>query len=153
MRFKVAAILIIMFFAGTVVVPAGYLPCLCQTAKALNQNKPKTCCSGQSEQTSSCSGSERTAPSCCATQKRCDVSPIGKSIGCKCSTCPVANRVQMVAHSGSGQAEVFSGSPTSVAAIFDVVFPDAEEILTYLGEDAIHPIGITVLSRTCALLI
>ena len=145
---------VLMLFLWGTIAPAAYSPCCCKKAgKASKAGVVKSCCAQKMSTTPCCAASQKPAKSCCSTKSNTSCAPKSKAFSCGCPICPFSK--QMQAATGSGQTHV--ESVKRVQADIEVPIESSDyfhctsDYISDAGES--HLTGITILSRTCSLLI
>ena len=149
----IVSVVVMLFLWGSIA-PAAYSPCHCEKIlKAFKTQSKASCCSQKIITTSCCAKDTKAPKSCCSTKSKPNRFPIQKKLSCACPLCPYSK--QMQAATDSGQTHNQSGK--RVHAVVDIsnltayYFRCASEIISNGNES--HIFGITILSRTCSLLI
>jgi hypothetical protein len=150
---RLSILMICTFFLGGTLVPAGHLPCCCKSKNSSSHGEILKSCCARIKSRASCCSTDSTLRGCCQAKTKSGCSVGVKAVECKCPICPFSKQMEIAADSGfngnqaAKRLSVFQTASTTLPS-----FP-VRENPAYSGPVKSDHIGITVLSRTCTLLI
>ena len=153
-RKRLIVCVVMMLFLWGNLASAAYSPCHCEKiSKAFKTESTASCCSQQIITTSCCATNTNAPKSCCSAKPKLNSLPITKKLSCACPLCPYAKQMQAATDTG----QTHNQSVKRVHAVFNnpVLASDYFRCVsdTSSNSNESHTFGITILSRTCSLLI
>lgn len=145
---------VVLLFLWVNLAPAAHSPCCCKKVhNASKRRSVSSCCTQKATSTTCRITSQQSVKTCCSTKSKPISAPKSNAFSCGCLICPHAK--QMLAATGSGQTPVQSvkrilligDAPIEFSNCFHCASEDISDVVEG------HLIGITILSRTCSLLI